>query len=116
MADFSEKQIQSIWEEAELIPGLEDKKDEYRTDFAGAIIKRNMYGKGQNELDFGWTIDHKYPLAKGGSNDINNLAPLQWANNNSKSDDFPQFKTVVSSKKGEDNKWRNVKKELFWKY
>ncbi|MBO7593685.1 MAG: HNH endonuclease [Salinivirgaceae bacterium] len=116
MADFSEAQIQAIWEIAKLIPGLEDKKDEYRTDYAGAIIQRNMYGKGQNELDFGWTIDHIKPLAKGGSNDINNLVPLQWANNNSKSDDYPQFKTVVSSEKGDDQKWRNVEKIQTWKY
>lgn len=116
MADFSEKQIQEVWEKAKPIPGLEEKQNEYRTDYAGAIIQRNLYGKGQDELDYGWTIDHARPLSKDGSNDIDNLVPLQWANNNSKSDQYPQFKTVVSSEKGNDNKWRNVKQEKGWEY
>ena len=114
MADFSETQIQNVWEKAKPIEGLD--KAMYRQDYAGAIIRRDQYGKGENHLDFGWTIDHAKPIAKGGTNDSGNLVPLQWENNICKSDDYPKFKTNISSELGNDNKWRNVEREQPWKY
>ena len=110
MADFSDAQIQAVWEKAKKIDGQDPSV--YRKDYAGAIIQRNQYGKGANELDFGWTIDHAKPLSKGGPNDSSNLVALHWMNNNYKSDDYPEFKTIITS---EDNR-RNCKKEQSWLY
>lgn len=68
---------------------------EYRLDDLGAIIKRSEYG---NESEYGWTIDHVFPLSKGGDDNILNLQILHWSNNHQKADDFPTFNWNVSSK------------------
>ena len=114
MADFSEKQIQEVWDKARTIEGLD--KSMYRMDYAGAIIKRDLYGKGTEQLDFGWEIDHVKPLSKNGSNDIDNLVPLHWKNNRHKDNNYPKFETIVSSELGKDNYWRNIEKEQYWEY
>jgi hypothetical protein len=38
--------------------------DEYRLDDLGAIIKKSEQGKNS---EFGWTVDHIFPLSKGGA-------------------------------------------------
>ena len=104
MADFSEAQIHDSWEMGVLVEGYD--KNNYRKDFAGAWMQRSQYGK-QGPL--GWSIDHKYPKSKGGGENIDNLRPLQWENNNKKADDYPTFKT---SKTSEGN--NNIDLEQLW--
>jgi HNH endonuclease len=39
----------------------------------------------------GWEIDHVAPVVLGGTDDPSNLRPLQWQNNRSKADNYPNW-------------------------
>lgn len=93
MAYFSDQVIDQVWRKGTPITGFDP--DIWRQDFAGAWINKECYGK--IETKFGWEIDHLKPESKGGTDDLSNLKPLQWENNRKKGDDFPTFKTVVTS-------------------
>lgn len=104
MANFDESTIQQVWmkarQEANNDPNI------YRKDYAGAWIRRDQYGK---ETEYGWEIDHLNPVSNGGTDDLSNLYPLQWSNNRSKSDDYPNWSTSQSSQGV-----HNVKKVQAW--
>lgn len=106
MGNFTDNQVQQVWEKAKVINAKT--KDEWRQDYAGAWINRNQYGK---DGAYGWEVDHKKPVAKGGGDELSNLEPLQWNNNRTKGDDYPSFKTSISSKEN-----KNIEKEQSWKY
>ena len=106
MANFSENKIQSIWEKASIIDGQDP--DVYRQDLAGAWIQRDQYGE---KGSFGWEVDHMFPESKGGVDDPENLQPLQWENNQTKDNNFPNYNTSVSSN---GNKY--LKKTQNWKF
>ena len=89
---WSEEIIMKVWNKGHIVNGFNEKK--YRTDHAGAWMSFDQYGKTN---DFGWEIDHRNPIANGGSDQLGNLHPLQWENNRTKGDDYPQFKTSISS-------------------
>ena len=59
----------------------------WRYDKCGSIMKYSDYGNTDSE--YGWEIDHIIPTSKGGSDNLDNLQPLQWENNRKKGDTSP---------------------------
>jgi len=105
---FNEENKNRVWEKAQIVTGYNPSV--WRKDVAGAWIKRSQYGNRSGELGFGWEIDHLKPVAKGGTDDIQNLRPLQWKNNCSKGDDYPQWTSVIASSGN-----KNIYKKQTWK-
>lgn len=89
--------IQKIWEKGIVVDGYN--KNLYRQDSAGAWISREAYGDTDSLL--GWEIDHVYPQELGGDNHLDNLRPMNWRNNRSKGEDYPDYTAAVTS---QDNK------------
>jgi hypothetical protein len=79
MANWTEADIQAVWEKGTAVPGFD--KNVARKDECNAWMQRNKYGN--RESDFGWEIDH---ISPGGADTLSNLRPLQWLNNVEKSD------------------------------
>ncbi len=88
---FSVQTISAVWRKAKLIPGTDGSV--LRKDSCGAWISRGAYGNTNSEN--GWEIDHIMPVSKGGSDSIANLQPLQWENNRSKGDKYPNWTCAV---------------------
>lgn len=84
---YSDSIIKQVWDKGIVVDGYD--KDLYRKDAAGAWIAFNSYGN--RDSVFGWEIDHAWPQAKGGGEDLINLRPLHWRNNDSKSDSYPVY-------------------------
>jgi 5-methylcytosine-specific restriction endonuclease McrA len=81
---FSLPVIKAVWLKAQgdvRYPG-------FRRDKCRAWMKWEKYGKTEQ---FGWEIDHIKPVSLGGTDDLSNLQPLQWQNNRSKSNNYPQY-------------------------
>ena len=104
MSNFDSTTIQNIWKKAQVVLGYDP--NVWRKDFAGAWIRFNAYG--ETSL-YGWEIDHRQPIAKGGEDEEYNLYPVQWQNNRTKGDDYPHFETSITS---EGN--INIEKQLEW--
>jgi len=87
---WSKSEILEVWNKATIIPGEDSTK--IRKDCCGASIYFDKHG---DTVLHGWEIDHIKPVAKGGKDEMNNLQPLQWQNNRSKSDDYPAINFCV---------------------
>ena len=77
----SRKLIEITWERGHEIRGRD--ADVWRRDEEGNIIRFGSYG---TQGEYGWEIDHRHPIAKGGTDNPRNLRPLQWEENREKSD------------------------------
>ena len=71
------------WERAKPIRGR--KAETWRRDNAGNKIRYGSYG---TLGEYGWEVDHKKPVAKGGTEDDRNLQALHWQENREKSDKY----------------------------
>ncbi len=99
---FDENLINRVWNSARVEEGYNP--DRFRKDACGAWIIRNQYGR--SDTIYGWEIDHIYPQALGGKDDLFNLRAMQWENNRSKGDDYPVYKAVVRAE-GNKNVYEN---------
>lgn len=97
--------IEEIWEKATVVPDYDSAR--WRQDFAGAWIQREQYGLSS---EYGWDVCHLVPVSHGGSNAIDNLRPIHWKNHQRKANNYPVFRTSVTSQ-GD----KNVNDEQVWR-
>ncbi len=104
MKDYTADFIWQVWQRAK---SVNDKiKNFFRQDIADAWIDIDEYGK---ETEKGWVIAPIRPAPDGDLYDISNLIALHWKNNITKGNNFPVFKTIISSKGP-----YNIEKEREW--
>ncbi len=107
MANVSTYMVLHVWEKASSVAGYDP--DIWLKDFAGAWIRKDSCGL---HTKYGWEVDHLQPLSKGGTNDLGNLAPLHWQNNQTKGADYPIFNTsVVHSAANKNRKVQDSRKK-----
>lgn len=102
--NLTEEEIEMVWEKGQVVNN--NNPQVWRKDYAGAWIKRDQYGV---ETEYGWVVDHRNPISNGGTYNSRNLEPLHWRNNKTKYDNYPHWKTSISSEGT-----KNVEQEQEW--
>ena len=79
----------AVWNKGKKIVqnGEEFDSNVWRWDICGKVMEYSEHGNAGS--DCGWEIDHIKPSSKGGTDDLENLQPLQWENNRRKGEVFP---------------------------
>ncbi len=89
---FSDATVEAVWQKGKIAQGQDP--NVYRLDACNMWMHRASYGLVEK---YGWEIDHKHPVSKGGSDSLDNLQPLNWRNNRGKGDDYPQWYCTVKA-------------------
>ena len=92
--NLADEQLDIIWNKAKI---TDRNPNIWRKDVADAWICKDCYGATDSVTGYGWEADHCEPVSKGGKTELANLRPLHWANNRSKSDNFPLWSSEVTS-------------------
>lgn len=98
---ITERLKREVWDKGRIVPNYDPAK--YRKDACGAWISWNRFGDLHSP--YGWQIDHIYPEAKlklrrltqESIDDLRNLRPMHWRNNESKGSDYPTYHSVVKA-------------------
>ena len=90
---YSQQIIDEAWSKATIVPNTHP--DVLRKDACGAWIRRDMYMVHGSE--YGWEIDHIFPLSMGGTTRKENVRALQWQNAESKGEDYPYYTAQVTA-------------------
>jgi 5-methylcytosine-specific restriction endonuclease McrA len=77
MGFTEELRKRAVWEKATKLPFYDPV--EWRADATNQIIRYSHYGDRQSQ--WGWEIDHVFPTALGGRDDLDNLRPLHFRAN-----------------------------------
>lgn len=77
----SKKDRDAAWDRAATIRGKNP--ESWRRDELGNPMRQGSYG---TEGEFGWEIDHRNPVSKGGTDSARNLRALNTKANQKKSD------------------------------
>lgn len=97
MTDEEKKEY--CWNHAQIVEGYD--KDSIRKDPCGAWIFKAHYGL--RDSDFGWEIDHVFPIILGGDDFEDNLRAMHWKNNMSKGNDYPEYTSAIQAKNNNKN-------------
>lgn len=82
---FGATTVGAVWIKGRPIPNYDPRV--WRRDITGRAMKFADYGNTSSE--YGWEVDHIKPAARGGTDDLTNLQPLQWEVNRRKGDTYP---------------------------
>lgn len=90
-----------VWKNGTAVDGYD--KNRWRKDACGAWMDYNEYGN--TDSNYGWQVDHIFPVSVLENNNVSeedrdnliNLRPLQWKNNDVKDMDYPTYDSAVTS-------------------
>lgn len=91
MAEYSIDELKAVWNKGRIIKGYP--ASQVRQDDCGAWIRWIDYDN--RDSIYGWQVDHIQLKSQGGSDDLENLRPLQWKNNEARQEG-PLVKKVVA--------------------
>ncbi len=79
----TKKDVEGTWDRAATVHGKNP--ETWRKDEEGNLIRKGSYG---THREYGWEVDHRKPVSKGGTDDPRNLRALHTEENRKKSDKY----------------------------